>query len=329
MRINRSLLNWGVFLIALGGVPLAVQQGWAEAGIAGDLWRVWPLILVGIGLGLILRWTPVAWLGGALVAATFGLMFGALMAGGISGISSACISIGSGEGVTTTQGGTAAGADFRLDVELSCGELDVTRGSSPEWSVSAEHSPDQPPVISADAASLTISGGRQAEEFFVFSQQTRNDMRVELPAGVALTVDAQLNAADGTVDLGAGPVARFDGRFDASDVTIDLAAAETPLPLAVALTMNASSGRLSLPDGSVVGDVALNASALTVCLPNDAEARIELASTLAADDLADSGLVKSGGGWQTPGYATAATRIELSVASTVSSLSVERQEVCS
>ena len=68
MRINRSLLNWGVFLIALGGVPLAVQQGWADASIAGDLWRLWPLILVGIGLGLILRWTPVAWLGGALVA---------------------------------------------------------------------------------------------------------------------------------------------------------------------------------------------------------------------------------------------------------------------
>ena len=30
MRINRSLFNWGVFLIALGGVPLAVDQGWIK-----------------------------------------------------------------------------------------------------------------------------------------------------------------------------------------------------------------------------------------------------------------------------------------------------------
>jgi len=94
MSINRGLLNWGVFLIALGGVPLAVQQGWASSGIVGDLWRLWPLILVGIGLGLILRWTPIAWLGGALVAGTFGLIFGALLAGGVSGISGACVGIG-------------------------------------------------------------------------------------------------------------------------------------------------------------------------------------------------------------------------------------------
>ena len=67
MRINRSLLNWGVFLIALGGIPLSVDQGWLESDIASDLGQLWPLILVGIGLGLILRWTPLAWLGGALV----------------------------------------------------------------------------------------------------------------------------------------------------------------------------------------------------------------------------------------------------------------------
>ncbi len=77
MRINRSLLNWGVFLIALGGIPLAVDQGWIEADIARDLGQLWPLILVGIGLGLILRWTAFAWFGGALVAATFGTIFGA------------------------------------------------------------------------------------------------------------------------------------------------------------------------------------------------------------------------------------------------------------
>src|SRR3990172_7821911 len=123
MSINRSLLNWGVFLMALGGVPLAVQQGWANASIAGDLWRLWPLILVGVGLGLILRWTPIAWLGGAIVAATFGLVFGALLAGGISGISSACIGDGNGPATTTEQGGATTEPDFLLELELSCGEL--------------------------------------------------------------------------------------------------------------------------------------------------------------------------------------------------------------
>src|SRR3990170_7039277 len=129
MSINRSLLNWGVFLMALGGVPLAVQQGWASSGIVGDLWRLWPLILVGIGLGLILRWTPIAWLGGALVAGTFGLIFGALLAGGVSGISGACVGIGSGETETTTESGATSGTAFGLALDLSCGELAVTRGA--------------------------------------------------------------------------------------------------------------------------------------------------------------------------------------------------------
>ena len=52
MRINRGLLNWGVFLIALGGIPLAVDQGWLDSDVARDLGQLWPLLLVGIGLGL-------------------------------------------------------------------------------------------------------------------------------------------------------------------------------------------------------------------------------------------------------------------------------------
>jgi hypothetical protein len=329
MRINRSLLNWGVFLIALGGVPLAVQQGWADSSIAGDLWRIWPLVLVGVGLGLILRWTPFAWLGGALVAATFGLVFGALVAGGVSGISSACVGLGSGETATTDESGEATAPEFRLDLSLSCGELAVSRGSGGQWSVSARHAPDAAPTIEGSAAGLAVNGGSPARDFFVLGQQTRNDWRVELPAPASLSVIASLNAADGSIDLGAGPLARVEGQFDGSDIVIDLSAATTPMPAALEMTFNASAGRLALPTGSVVGNVTLNVSAFTLCIPASAEARLELATTLSSDDLAESGLTKVGDGWQSAGYDTAATRIDLSLTSTVSSLSIERPEACS
>ena len=329
MRINRSLLNWGVFLVALGGVPLAVQQGWADASIAGDLWRLWPLILVGIGLGLILRWTPFAWLGGALVAGTFGVIFGALIAGGISGISSACVGVGSGETARTEDSDSASPSAFRLELELSCGEVDVTRGTGAAWSVEAIHAPDDQPAIEGTPAQLTVTQGGGSDDFFVLGQQTRHDWRVALPQTAALTVDTTLNAAEGTVDLGAGPVSRVDGTFNASDIVYDLAEATTPEPARLDMTFNASQGRLALPDGALVGSVTLNASSLTVCIPENAEARVELEATLAADDIGDSGLIKSGDGWQTDGYATAGIRIDLSLTSTVSSVSIERPEVCS
>jgi hypothetical protein len=326
--INRSLLNWGVFLIALGGVPLAVKQGWAEASIAGDLWRVWPLILVGIGLGLILRWTPMAWLGGAIVAGTFGLIFGALVAGGVQGISNACVGLGSGESRTTSESGPTSGTTFDLHLELSCGDLAVTRGTAEEWSIEARHGQDDQPTIEGSASGLTVNQGEGTDELFVFSQQTRSDWQIGLPASPSIGASVTLNAAGGDFDLGTGPMSQLSGTFNASDATLDLGSITTPQPADLSLTFNASSGVLTLPAASVTGSMTLNASSLTLCLPAAAQARFELESTLASDDFAGSGLTSIGDGWQTDGFDTAASRIDLSITSTVSSVSVDRPEVC-
>ena len=55
MHVHRRFLGWGVFFILLGAIPLAVQAGLLTAAQVADWWRFWPLILVGIGLGLLLR----------------------------------------------------------------------------------------------------------------------------------------------------------------------------------------------------------------------------------------------------------------------------------
>ena len=78
MHIRRGFLGWGVFLILAGAVPLAVRSGYLSEDQVGRLWTLWPLILVGIGVGLILSRTRFDFLGGIIVAATFGLMVGRL-----------------------------------------------------------------------------------------------------------------------------------------------------------------------------------------------------------------------------------------------------------
>jgi hypothetical protein len=327
MRIDRSLLNWGVFLIALGGVPLAVQRGWADAGIAGDLWRLWPLILVGIGLGLILRWTPMAWLGGALVAGTFGLIFGALVAGGIQGVSSACVGLGSGESETTSESGATSGSLFTLQLELSCGDLQVARGGAGEWTLKADHEPDHPPTIASTDSSLTL-GQPGSDAIFVLGQQARSDWTVGLPSDSTLDVGLTLNAANGTLDAGSGPLERLQGTINAGNLDIDLSSATTERPADLDLTYNAASGSLSLPAASVVGSMTINASSLDLCVPAAAEARFEIESTLSSDDFSGSGLTQVGDSWQTGGFDTSAVHIDLSITSTVSSISVTRPEVC-
>jgi hypothetical protein len=326
MRIDRGLLNWGVFLILLGGVPLAVQQGWADSGIAGDLWRLWPLILVGIGLGLVLRWTPLAWLGGALVAGTLGLIVGALIAGGVSGISGACVGLGSG-GETTSRSGAATGSSFDLELELSCGTLTVGRETGSTWSVEALHSPDRPPIIEGTVTGLSLrqdlDGG-----IFVLGQQTRDEWQVGLPAGIPVSASLTLNAVDAELDPGSGPLDALAGTFNAADVDLDLGGATSIDTVRLALTFNAASADLTLPAISLNGRATLNASSLALCVPASAELRVEHEGTLSSDNLDQTGLVESRGGWQTEGYDTASARVDLGLSSTVSSITLERPEVC-
>src|SRR5664279_5375242 len=52
MRVDRSRFNWGVLLIVLGGVALAYHRNAVSSSVLLDAWRLWPLIVVGIGLKL-------------------------------------------------------------------------------------------------------------------------------------------------------------------------------------------------------------------------------------------------------------------------------------
>lgn len=48
MSIDRGFLGWGVFLILLGGIPLAVNQGWLDAAVVEGAWQLWPVVIIGI-----------------------------------------------------------------------------------------------------------------------------------------------------------------------------------------------------------------------------------------------------------------------------------------
>ena len=81
------MLGWGAFFLTAGGVPLAVQAGALPPGALDRSWYVWPLILVGIGIGLIFSKTPLEVVGGLIVSATLGLMVGgAIASGGFGGV---------------------------------------------------------------------------------------------------------------------------------------------------------------------------------------------------------------------------------------------------
>ena len=102
MHVHRGLLGWGVFFIVLGAVPLAVRAGVLDASSVAGAWQLWPLLLVGVGVGLVLARTSAALIGPLIVAVTAGLMAGGLLVTGIHGVGDGFAACGIGPGTDGT-----------------------------------------------------------------------------------------------------------------------------------------------------------------------------------------------------------------------------------
>ena len=322
MTLHRGLLNWGIFLIILAAVPLAVQAGYVDTAAAGGLLRFWPLILIGIGLGLVLRFTPFHVLGGMLAAGTLGLLAGALLAGGVGSIAGTCLGPAGGEALEARSGPFGA-PGARVDIELTCAELSVDRQPGGEWRLEADFRGNGAPRLDASAQRLSVAS---APAPFLGDTGRRN-IRLLLPMESSFGLYLTLNASRGRLVLGDGPLGDLNVTLNASDV--DFApAGEQREAGNLNMTMNASSGRLGLPAASARGTITLNASSLELCATPEAGVRIRYDGTLSGTNFDEAGLRREGDVWSTPNYDTADVHNDLDVDANVSSITLHRTGGC-
>ena len=79
MVVNRRILYWGVFFLAAGAVMLAAQSvAVSDEDIAAAL-ALWPVLVIALGVGLLLRRTRFGVAGGMLAAAVPGLLIGGVV----------------------------------------------------------------------------------------------------------------------------------------------------------------------------------------------------------------------------------------------------------
>ena len=258
MQINRGLLSWGVFLIVAGLIPLALRAGWLSASQIAGWWTLWPLVLIGIGVGLVLTRTPFEVLGSVLVAGTFGLMLGAVLAIGISGFPGGVCGNELGSNAYDEQTGTFDGpAD--VDIEFNCGALAVTGAEGSTWTFAGRGDGDVAPEVEADASSLRIRGAERS--FVPFSKGEH--WNVTLPEDVALGIRVQLNAGDATVEPGAVELTDVEIQVNFGQIVAVLGEA-TALD-SVDIQTNAGSASVTLPNLSLTGRLQVNAGSLELC----------------------------------------------------------------
>lgn len=329
MSVDRRLLNWGVFLVLLGAVPLAVAQGWIPRDLVARAWELWPFILVGAGIGLILGATPFRALGGLVVSATFGVMLGALIAVGFGGFNVggiACGNAATDAPQVVSERGAFEGGTGRIVLTASCASVGITTNKASAWGIdvfgeagsrpAVERNPDGFTARSPETPVALPFGARQAT------------WRVDLGTAPRLDLDLTVNAGGTTVDLGGATVSRLAFHGNAvGNTRLDLSGA-TVERLDVAV--NAADVAILLPTGAdLQGAVEGNAASVDLCAPTGAGLRLLVDENITAShNYDDAGLVRSGTTWETPGYANAATRIELRTTGSAVSFTLNPKDGC-
>ncbi len=278
----------GLFLIPVGGLTLLARGGYIDADVLRDAWRLWPLVLVGLGLAILLGRTQGAALGSALSGLILGLIVGGALASGSwvgfgvcggSGDTAAAL-----DRMGTFDGPATVVADFR------CGTVDLATEPGAGWQFHGGYD-GPPPLVDATSTrlDLKVPDGTDVK---------RQIWTVRIAPDRLSELQFDIDAASGTVRLDGANLARLDIDSNASDTLVNAGGA-TMTRLAV--TLNAGRLRLTLGEGSIVGDVTLNASAMDMCVPADAGLRIRSNDQLTfATNFEAAGLTRTGSTWSRP-----------------------------
>jgi hypothetical protein len=326
MHIRRGYLGWGVFLILAGAVPLAVRSGYLSEDQVGRLWTLWPLILVGIGVGLILSRTRFDFVGGIIVSATFGLMVGGVLSGGIGTFSTGACGQAGGTTAFPSRDGTFASSSGSMDIQTDCGTVTIATAPGNGWHVEGEDATGSGPVIEATDATLRVRPtDSEGRPFWAFGQ--RDTWRITVPQAVATDIDLQLNAGQASVDLSGALVGDLGLQLNAGSGTVNLESTDAIQRIDIGL--NAGSIGVTLPHVSMTGTIHANAGAVRLCAQPGVALRLHTGENIVASyDYADHGLVQDGSTWTSPGFDTAPQKIELTTEANAGSFVLDPEEGC-
>jgi hypothetical protein len=325
MHVDRRLLGWGLFFVLLGAIPLATRAGLLDKEMVAQWPLLWPVLLIGWGLGLLLRGTPLALIGGAVSAVTFGIMGGGAIATGFGGISFA-----SGCGSTTPATAFATktgdfGSSARADLVFNCGNLAVSTADGSGWTLAGSDRNGTGPIVESNASLLSIK--TESERSFLGSQG-HAIWNLTLPRTPVLTFGLTLNAGEGNINLAGASISTMSMTLNAGSVTLDLSGATQAGD--VNTTVNAGSAAISLPAGDRSMNLSLNAGSVKVCVPVGTAVRAQWSGALGSNNFSAAGLVKvDDQTWASAGFVAGQPHTELHATANAGSFELQFGGTCS
>ena len=312
MVVKRRFLNVGVFLVAAGGVILVAQGGAIDRDAIAQALDLWPLVVIAIGLGIIVRRTRLGLPGGMLAAAMPGLLFGGLVVTAPQ-LAPGCGDVGPVS--LATQQGIFGGA-AAVDITLACGDLAVTTAPGSGWLLQAGNASGAVPAVAASADRLSIVSSGQRHPFGF--DRGGDAWQLTLPTNSTLDLSAEVNAGRGRFDLAGAQLGNLALAVNAGELRVDLTGSTVAH---LAMRVNAAAGWLSLPAAQdTVADLTVNAGSLRICAPSEVGLRVHQAGVLSS--ITDVGLIRNGDTWESPGYSMANHHADVTVTVNVGSVDV-------
>ena len=319
MKYNRGLLFWGLALITGGAVALAAQQGYLDRDWLAGAWRLWPLILIAIGLSILAARTPFAIVGTILAALVVGAAGGAVVA--VGPWVAACG--GSQPTNLTTEEGTF-GEAAEVSLDFNCGSLEVATTDSDGWSVASGRQGGDPARVTADRSRLHV----ESSEHEGWWTAGRQHWIVGLPAATTYQLEVTPNAADATIDLGGGTFTSVSLNPNASAVRLILSDAQVDN---LDLSLNAGSAVVLIGAGtSMDASVSVNAGSIEVCTADGVALSVTTDANITfSHNLDESGLTRTGDTWSTAGYADADEQVHIDLDGNAASFALNPEGGCS
>ena len=315
--INRTALFVGVSLAVAGTVMLVGLADTTAGDAISQVLRLWPLAIIALGVGLLVRRTRFALLGTVLAASTAGLLLGGVVVAAPN-VDAMC---GDGDAsAAAPQSGTFVGR-ATATLQLDCGDLTVAMVDGSGWVLQTQAGAVAP-IVEASSDGLDVRSADQP--WYRGFDKAGNDWQVSLPRAVVLDLATELNAGRGDLDLSGAAIGALEVDVNAGEARIDLTSATVET---IDVEVNAGAATVLLPAGAdLVGELDVAAGAIEICVPPGLGVRIQ--GDAEFGDTTFNGLVRVGDAWETPDHSTATHRADLSVSAQAGSVVVNPAGGC-
>lgn len=298
MAINRRFLYAGLFLVALGGVLVAVDLTALDTTELASALRLWPVALIALGVAIVLRRSRYALAAGIVGAMLPGLALG----GGLAvaprhGLDCAAGELGS---EPRTQSGSGVAA-FQID--SSCGSISIGMQPGDAWELTSSNTTAREPDIELQGNMLQISS--TGSNLFENGRDTWN---MRLPTSPLELVRVQVDAGRATADLNGADIGNLILTGNGADTAVDASGAQIGQ-----LDGSLNFGRLAiqLPRGTYTSAFRVDVGDLRLCAPFGAGLHVDFAGK--PREVRVNGLRFEGSSWENEQYALSGDRADISV----------------